>query len=385
MPSSRKTAVRRFRATLEKAQPQRIVLHAGRVKTGSTFLQSAMIANAATLAQAGWLFPESLFHISNIQSNARGLRSPGHAILPQFGSNRPIDLSPLAHLQTEIDNRIGLSLLFSAENLGWDARQGRLSKIAPFFEGFDVEILIYLRRPSEWINSYYFELVTGGHARLEFTFESVVQELITASDAYGFLRDLEHWNTAPNMRFRNYDLARQSEGGLLGDFCQTIGLPKVTKPTRHTINDSPSFAVCRAIRVFNALTRGLPGKKYNTLYTELLERLAPLDDGHRKSFLTPQDAAEIDTEWARRNIMLVEGGYISRKDYDALTAPKEQEPFAPPDPAVEAHLLLEVCAVLQENGITGFAMPPTVAGVGGELRRRIGEGLRRRLHRTLTK
>lgn len=382
---SSSTAGTRLSNIFKAARPERIVVHAGRVKTGSTYLQANMMELASTLEDHGWFFPQSLLKIGDLQYESRGLRTTGHACLAKLAAKHSISAEILERFQEEAQDKKGKCLLLSAENLGRDSSEGRLSGLEPIFDGLDVEIIVYLRRPSDWINSYYMEQITGGHQHAGQQFDRVLEDFRKAADALGFVDQCQGWRKKPTLRFRNYDLARRSEHGLLGDFCQSIGLPRLPEATRPSVNKSSSYILARGIRIFNNLTRGLSSDDYKSLYAELLDRLASLDDGAQGSFLSSSLAAEIDAEWSIRNTALVEGGYMLRHDYDELTSTANEHPSSEVNPALEARILTEICDFLLDRGVTGFATPPTVSGVGMELRRRLAAGLRRRYRRKVSR
>lgn len=376
------TAVRRLRAILETARPGRIVLHPGRIKTGSTFLQNAMLENAESLREAGWIFPRSLMHFAEHQPKSRVMRSAGHAVLTHFASNAKVDLRVLDRFERELEGRKQENIIFSAEVLGRDPRDGSLRRLARVLDGFDVTVLMYLRRPSAWVSSYYVENVTGGIQREHRRFEDTSEDFRGAVDVVGFVDQCLDWHQPPDIIFRNYELARSAEGGILADFCNSIGLPALSEPEKTNINRSPSIPVVHAVRIFNALTRGLSGPEYKAvLHAGLLEKLARHDkDIAWYTLLSPELCRVIDTRWAKDNIALVAGGHISQEHYDRLTEGGAVD-VSQSDLSTEAIMLHEVCDVLQRNGVNGFRMEPTASSVGRELQRRLWAGIRRRMTR----
>lgn len=315
MQVSSAVAAARLRGTLIAMKPRRILLHAGRVKTGSTFLQAALME--AALDASGWLFPRSLLHIGRFQPRDRGVRLNGHAILSRLSVGMTFDTGLLNAFHTEALARPGHSLILSAEDLGRDPRDNRMQALGEIFEGFDVEIVMYLRRPSTWINSVYIERITSGHGREFRSYDDLASDLFAAARTAPFIAQLRQWKTPPKLVFRNYDTAR-SRRGLLGDFARAFDLPRVEAPERVDINRSPDFAAARGIRVFNALSRGVTGDVYEDLYGQLLDNLVTLEGEMRGSFLTEEQAREIDARWFAENRALVDDGHMDEADYAAL-------------------------------------------------------------------
>lgn len=379
---SSEAASNRLREIFNQVQPERIVLHAGRVKTGSTFLQAALMENTTHLLQSGWVFPQSLIRIGKFQHETRSLRTAGHALLADIGAGRPVSSYAIDRFREEIVNKKGYKILFSTEILGRDHREENLFRLARAFGDFNFEIFMYLRRPSEWINSYYIEQVTGGNVREYRSFEQCFENLLSAAQATPFLEQCRSWPIMPKVTFRNYNLARSSDAGLLGDFCEKLQLPKMREAKKAGVNLSPGYFETRAIRAFNASTRGLSGDDYRALYAVLLERLAKFDSDADCSFLDPTAAEVVDRQWAHDNQEIVLGCCISQDEYDALTAPTSgQNKLLCCE--VEAQILNEVCDLLVEGGVNGFKMKPTVRGVAAELRRLVADRLRYRIKRML--
>lgn len=382
MTVSSTNARKRLRTILEAAQPGRIVVHAGRVKTGSTFLQAALLENAERLRESGWLFPRSLMHFGKIQPKSRVMRSTGHAILSRIAGNIRVDAKQLVQFERELAGTKNENLIFSAEVLGRDPREGMLSQVAPLLDGFDVTVCMYLRRPSAWTNSYYVESISGAYSRECRRFEDTSEDFRGAANVTAYLDQCRDWRTPPRVIFRNYEVARCSEGGILADFSRILGLPSMPDPEKTEVNRSPSGFVVHGVRIFNSLTRGLSGDEYRRLYDVLLKNLERHDDGRRGMFLSSEICREIDSHWALENRALVAGGHISQQHYDQLTESRtKDEPQI--DLTTDARILREIFDLLQQNGVTGFKTEPTVSGVWREFQRRVRLGIRRRLSKHL--
>lgn len=378
MRLSNSLAKKRFREILLAARPEKIVVHAGRVKTGSTFLQAALMHSPERLSEAGWLFPESLLQFGTLQSESRGLRTAGQPILFKMAKGQKIEKALVDGFRTEMAGRSGDKILFSAELLGRDPRENVLAELSDIFEGFDVEIFMYLRRPTDWVNSYYIERVSGGNERFSKPLETHLESFRAAAQVLPFAEQIGTWKTPPQLRFLSYDLGRKGPGGLLADFCAQVGLPELPEPEMTGINKSPSVTIVPGILTFNALTAGLNGVRYRALYAELLEKLEALDDAGRGTLLSDAAQEDILTSWARDNAGIVARGHMSQEGFEALTAgPPAARPQT--DPVLQARIMQTVCDHVISNGINGFDAQPTVASVAQELLSRGKAGLRRSL------
>ncbi|MEO1020100.1 MAG: hypothetical protein AAFY56_20780, partial [Pseudomonadota bacterium] len=158
-------AARRIRRAVNRSTVRSVIIHAGRMKTGSTFLQNALLENVENLNEHGWLFPKSLWQFAQYQIKDRVLRSTGHASIARISLNQFVERDTVNAFVKELEETTCERLILSAENIGRDARDQTIWNLAHAFDGIDTRIVMYLRRPSNWVNSIYVEKVTGGNAR----------------------------------------------------------------------------------------------------------------------------------------------------------------------------------------------------------------------------
>jgi len=370
---------RRFRRLLGLAGVRTVTVHAGRVKTGSTHLQSCLAHNRARLEVDGWLFPSSLGIGEEIATRFGRLRSSGHCGIVSLARGRTLSAGSMRRFEEELAAGAP-NLLVSAENIGRDPSEGLVAAVSELFGDLDTTFVMYLRRPSDWIVSVYTEMVTGFHQREVRTFEALKPDLLRAADVTGFVYQIERARTGVRIRFRSYDHARRTNGGLRADFSSCLGLSALAPPADERANPSPGIAATRIVRRFNALTAGLGADEYARLYGKLLEIVGKRIDDVRGSLLQPEAQERIDLEWLDRNGSALEAGELPDGHRPSLVGEGGVAP-APDAAALEAELLPRLMDLLEAEGVHGFAMRPLFYDLAQELGRRavgrIGRDLRR--------
>ena len=100
-------------------------------------------------------------------------------------------------------------------------------RLAQYFRGFDVEMIVYLRRQDEWANSQYSEFVGGG-AIGRIGFEPgkwLEQDKTKFWLSYDVM--LDRWLDAigkDKIKVRLYEKTKFIGGDLLTDFCESVGV-----------------------------------------------------------------------------------------------------------------------------------------------------------------
>lgn len=141
--------------------PQRLVLHLGMHKTGSTHIQHHLFAHRATLAERGVLLPETGFGTTDTPLRKGAMQ--GHQGIA--AALRRDDPAPWADLGREIRRSGARDVVLSCENLGFPTLAGRDALIATLADrlAFDrVELVALARRPDAQIDAFYRETVING-------------------------------------------------------------------------------------------------------------------------------------------------------------------------------------------------------------------------------
>ena len=243
------------RVAPRRPQPRRkprIVIHIGTTKTGTTFLQNLMEHNRPALLRAGVWYPE----VGLFWQAGRPHKQAGHSeFTPAAVHGRPalrdhIEAG-LAHMRGRVHTIVLSSEAFFL--------QDRAPEIASYFDGYEVEMVVYLRRQDEWANAQYCEFVAGGAVgRVEVPIGDWLNEARTRS-RLDYRRVLAAWAERigqDNLHVRVYEPGQMIAGDLVEDFAAATGLGVLTglpRPERTEANSARLAAPhVELIRTFNS-------------------------------------------------------------------------------------------------------------------------------------
>lgn len=145
---------------------KRLVVHIGMHKTGSSAIQHFLSRNRLLLRASGVLYPESI--------GPDGERQPKHNALfaaisheADFGAPHPM-LGSSRDLVARMTERIRASgarmAILSAE--GFSGEKPAFARaLAPLAGEFDVRIVVFLRRPDEWLASFHRQMIMSRSVR----------------------------------------------------------------------------------------------------------------------------------------------------------------------------------------------------------------------------
>jgi len=211
---------------------KKIYLHIGYNKTGTSTLQNTFFRQKAVLAKHGLLYP----------TKCRGKRrSPAHhalseSILYGLGESLP-------HLATtsmykefsvkyfwdllieEIEQSDCTNVFISSESfINLRGREEQIEQIRTFLEGYDVKILIYLRRQPEFLEAAYNQSIKHGREK------RTINELMeTVWPFINYFDELEGWSSVfghQNIIVRIYNTSL-IEGGIVKDVLHLLGLTEL--------------------------------------------------------------------------------------------------------------------------------------------------------------
>ncbi len=201
---------------------QRVLLHVGAPKTGTTSIQHFLFRNQPALQTCGFYVPSALSH---------GVQ---HIDLPLLFGSRPEHLERLAGARkgsieeqrefatnafaTEIASASGAdTLLVSSEHLLGSnpcAIAAYRRFFEPYAEGF--ESLMYLRRQDRWIASSVLQRRKGS--------ASADTRFRVAGSPRGFEQVIRNWDAGSDRcHIRRFDAEYFFGGSLLMDFCRVVG------------------------------------------------------------------------------------------------------------------------------------------------------------------
>lgn len=174
------------------------VLHVGTMKTATSSIQSWLQTNSNSLKAEGWIYPGWPFRSSE-----------------QFQK-----------LLLRADNR---NLIISDEGLwhfGGTARSNT-AEIAKFLENHDVKVVVYFRRPDEFLESWFkqgLKVGTGTHSCVHFLRnKSVLNSILPRLDFFIEIFGQDSIIVAP------YETAQFYEGNIISDFIEKTGLPRLAE------------------------------------------------------------------------------------------------------------------------------------------------------------
>lgn len=240
----------------------RLSLHIGHFKTGTSAIQSWCSENAAHLLQYGLLYPASGRAVNNPTTHA-GLSLE---LYRKCGGTPPgwyTETGPMATFEKIVDEIRAESMRFpdhdvlvSTEEL-WRLAQFKSSVEArglllEAFDGFDINIIMYIREPFEWLNSWYNQAQKDPVYALSF-----IDYLLELPDSY-----LDPWIVyrywADVLGEEKVTVCRYGETGRshLQGFLSACGFPSIPVPAvPEDPNPALDLDVMESLRLWKVLSR----------------------------------------------------------------------------------------------------------------------------------
>jgi hypothetical protein len=310
----------------------RLVLHMGTHKTGTTTIQRALHRDRDRLAKLGVHYPdpEPLFGkaVAHHHQFAR-------AVTRVDDERYPAAKAFVAHIGSRAT--AGDTVVISSESLyrhvhgkrSWkaigdpevveDRRRRYLSRIMRLFSGFDLEVLLFVRRQDRFVESFYAEKILK-HLEQE-SFVSWRETRVPFADYSSQIALLE--SVCPRVVVRRYE---DAAGDVERVFYEHVGLPAPDVPARHRRSADARLLLWmrdarpgtwRQRRAFAASEEAcslFDDDEAPTMWESFDARLdflrrfggpygheffAPPQDDAAPASLTPEDAARIQQVWDR--------------------------------------------------------------------------------------
>lgn len=243
------------------------ILHIGTMKTGTTSIQEALSRNTDVLSRFNYSYLGPPMRTSAV-------------------------LGPTLDSLTDHTN----DLIISDEGL-WhfaDTSRSDTRKLATLLKRYDVTVLIYLRRPDSFLNSWFQQGLksgTGAKTMTQFLNSSFVK---SGLDFYKRIKQFEALFGAGSIKLRAYEKSQLQGGDAVLDFLYVVGLPaeEFTLPQRKNKTPDTDSLLLRSLYQRN-MSRS----------AKLLTNLNKLDQhlseggykGRRYSLLTKAELQSITT------------------------------------------------------------------------------------------
>ena len=252
----------------------RVVLHIGTMKSGTTYLQAVLTSGA--LDQVGGFYPGGTF---GTQTHAvRRLLRPVEHRQPR----------PWQALVDEVRERDGVAV-FSQEFLSF-ARRQRAAQLVGCFDGTPVEVVLAVRdqrsaiaaqwqsyvrnRGTDDLATYVDRLQARGKRRRR---TKAAKSFRRAQDVPGILRRWTGHDGLASVSVVVVPPAGSAPAALWHRFCEAAGLEAHDPPAAAVpANESLGYASCDALRRVNAQLEGLPMDRYRRARKGVIEALLPL-------------------------------------------------------------------------------------------------------------
>ncbi len=244
------------------AKKQKLVLHIGSHKTGTTTIQTTLHDNAEHLRRQGISFacvpPYANLH------HALGFVTPSN-VVPR--GSHVTNAEALTQALTQVSEQ---TVIASSENLSFfferASIEGLRDLLCAHFE--QVQILVYLRRQDSHAISHHQEGSKPARKAEEQLFGYAPTALPQTGEAMDLYLDYEHrigmWIDvfgAPNVTVQVFDRARLEGGDVFEDFLKVVGIDGAAMPQAKERNVSLSFSQAAVGHMMNARKITQPRKE----------------------------------------------------------------------------------------------------------------------------
>jgi len=296
----------------------KLIIHVGLHKTGSTFLQNTMRVNYDKLLNEKVLFPKTGF-VDLEQRFGEPGTSAGHDLFVKavLTHDNAFKKNLLKSLSAEIEKSNPDVVFMSAENLT-NHMIGDLSKYT--FEFFKTiapaRILISLRNPYEWVESYYRDRVTSGWG-----FERLaLPDFIRKNEfVLNYFKIIQNWENAFGKDYVDILIygKKIKEQGLLNVFKNYLGIHQDLSNKDNVVNEGASDDFVRSCLIFNQ--KALPTETARRVLTEF--KIKGYSKGYRSSFLSREDMDFVERKFASYNRGLEHQKFIAGSFDELLSMP----------------------------------------------------------------
>lgn len=233
------------------SKPKTIYLHIGAVKTGTTTIQNFLYRNKDLLEQRNYLFP-------TLKDNQYVIEQPLSEILMEIENHTIKQRKPFEKVKQDWDNKM-LPLIkeSKAENIiiSSEFLEDTNLEFYDFLitQGFNVKVIIYVRKPADKVASLFVEYYKGGYkSYIKNAFDYFNSR---KHDLYLFTRQNIERIGRENMIVRPFEKEQWKNGSLIDDFLNCIGLELSSEfsiPQNQNISPDLNYVyLCRFINQLN--------------------------------------------------------------------------------------------------------------------------------------
>lgn len=207
---------------------QKLFLHIGASKTGSSAVQQFLRNNYEYFSRNGTLIPDAQLGVE--------ARVTGEQV---FAFQRYITENDSNWLSAKLDvikNTSANKVIMSAENL---SNLGNHSAFQAMFDDFDTEVILYIRRQDELLTSSWQQW----HSKVDSDFNAwLIKALKSVGHWDRVISDWESVVGAGKVQVRIFDRADMVDGDLISDFLHCVGISKSEELNTDLGNVNPSYS-----------------------------------------------------------------------------------------------------------------------------------------------
>ncbi|MEZ5586119.1 MAG: hypothetical protein R3E46_03505 [Sedimenticolaceae bacterium] len=300
-------------------------IHIGLHKTGTTYLQTMLFANRQWLEACDFYLP--LTGLASDKSK-HDHASAGHARLMRWlkrpESERFVDIERA--LMAELEATRCSNVLLTSETFSAPHNRRIIDTIRQkFATGFDIRIIVYLRRQDHWVESFYKEMLGWAGRRETRSLEQFVAD--EGTELLDYRKRLNPWIKAfgaESVIVKSYEDASAGDG-LLVDFLDTLEIMapapagEFARPINYSI-DPGWVDLLRAMNGLDKLSKATKAVVTRTLVNASCEKAQG-----RRTLITPALWQQLSDTYRRKNDRLRENRMQGR--CEGLAFPAERPPI----------------------------------------------------------
>lgn len=249
----------------------RLILHIGDHKTGTTSIQDFCFAHRGALAQQGINYP-----------NDGAITTSGHHAL-QSWLTQPRGKPPRTKFDLEavaplwLDRFDGATVFLSSENLRF-LKVNQIKKLAALLPARQVQVIAYFRAPLDRFLSGYKQHVKSSESRCSMGVAEFMDAL-NYDKVVDYSVVIDRWAEVYGREAVNVRSFRAAKGGIVRDLLTTIGVDPDRLPAPHKpSNVSPDDLTIAALAVLNNAPRSVV--QHAAILRALMETARPDDKAY---------------------------------------------------------------------------------------------------------